>query len=304
MTAPRSGPLARFRLARVSRPEVLDDEPPNPRQRRLDRLTVVAGVVLLVLVAAGVAGQLSLFGDPRRFGIEGRLAAPSAQAPFGTDELGRSMLPRVAEAIGNTLLVALIAVAVSTLAATMLGVVAAYLKGPIDRVVVALTDICFSFPALLFAIMIAALLGPGTPAAIAAIILVTLPRMVRVIRQAAMVIAEREFITSAEISGLPAWRTMATHLVPNVAGPISVQATFALSVAMLVESGLSFLGLGVQPPSASLGSLVSGGLNALAIAPWLVFIPSAILVTAIVVVNLVGDGLRDIFEPRELRSLR
>lgn len=292
-----------FRLMRVSRPAVAEDPAP-PGQRRLDGLTVGSLVVLVLLVAAGVAGRFSAFGDPRALGTGGRLRAPSGAAVLGTDELGRSMLPRVAEAIGNTLLVAMIAVAISTVLATGLGVVSGYLRGPSDRVVVALADILFSFPALLFAILIAAILGPGTPAAIAAIILVTLPRMVRVIRQAVMAVAEREFITSAEISGIPSWRVMAAHLVPNVAGPIVVQATFALSVAMLVESGLSFLGLGVQPPTASLGSLVSGGLNALAIAPWLVFIPGAVLVIAIVVVNLVGDGLRDLFEPRELRSLR
>jgi peptide/nickel transport system permease protein len=196
------------------------------------------------------------------------------------------------------------AVALGTLAAMVLAIPAGYLRGPFDRVVVALADILFSFPALLFAILVAAVLGPGRPAAVAAIILVTLPRMVRVFRQAVMLVAEREFVVNSEISGVPAARIMAAHIVPNIVGPIIVQATFGLSVAMLVESGLSFLGLGVQPPSASLGSLVSGGLDALALDPWLVFIPSVVLVAAIVSVNLVGDGLRDLFEPRELRSLR
>jgi peptide/nickel transport system permease protein len=274
------------------------------KRRRLDRLTVSALVLSGILVAAGVAGQLSLFGDPRRIGTTGRLGAPTAGAPFGTDELGRSMLPRVAEAIGNTLVLALVAVVLSTIVAIVVAVPAGYLKGSTDRIVVASADILFSFPALLFAILIAAVLGPGQAAAVAAIILVTLPRMVRVFRQAVMVVAEREFVVNAEISGLPVWRIMGAHVVPNIAGPIAVQATFALSVAMLVESGLSFLGLGIQPPSASLGSLVAGGLNALALAPWLVFIPSAVLVAAIVAANLIGDGLRDLFEPRDVRSLR
>jgi peptide/nickel transport system permease protein len=264
------------------------------KRRRLDRLTVSALVLSGILVAAGVAGQLSLFGDPRRIGTTGRLGAPTAGAPFGTDELGRSMLPRVAEAIGNTLVLALVAVVLSTIVAIVVAVPAGYLKGSTDRIVVASADILFSFPALLFAILIAAVLGPGQAAAVAAIILVTLPRMVRVFRQAVMVVAEREFVVNAEISGLPVWRIMGAHVVPNIAGPI----------AMLVESGLSFLGLGIQPPSASLGSLVAGGLNALALAPWLVFIPSAVLVAAIVAANLIGDGLRDLFEPRDVRSLR
>jgi peptide/nickel transport system permease protein len=277
---------------------------PRPRHRRLDGLTLAACFVLVFLVLAAVAGRLSMFGDPRRIANAGRLTPPSAKAVLGTDELGRSMLPRVAEAIGNTLVLALFAVAMATLAAMLLAIPAGYLRGVFDRVVVALADILFSFPALLFAILIAAVLGPGRPAAVAAIVLVTLPRMMRVFRQAAMVVAERDFVVHAEISGVPARRIMVAHIVPNIAGPIIVQATFALSVAMLVESGLSFLGLGVQPPSASLGSLVAGGLDALALNPWLVFIPSVALVAAIVSVNLVGDGLRDLFEPRELRSLR
>jgi peptide/nickel transport system permease protein len=277
---------------------------PRLRRGRLDRLTLAAFGLAVVLVLAGLAGRLSLFGDPRRIQRLGRLRPPSSQAVFGTDELGRSMLPRVAEAIGNTLVLALAAVALGTLLAMVLAIPAGYLKGPLDRVVVASADILFSFPALLFAILIAAVLGPGRPAAVAAIILVTLPRMVRVFRQAVTVVAERDFVVSAEISGVPAWRIMVTHIVPNIAGPIVVQGTFAVSVAMLVESGLSFLGLGVQPPSASLGSLVSSGLDALALDPWLVFIPSVVLTAAIVAVNLVGDGLRDLFEPQEMRSLR
>jgi peptide/nickel transport system permease protein len=279
-------------------------EEPRFRHRRLDRLTLAACCVSVFLVLAGVAGRLSAFGDPRRIEHRGRLLPPSSKAVFGTDELGRSTLPRVAEAIGNTLLLALVAVALATLVAMLLAIPAGYLGGPLDRVVVSLADILFSFPALLFAILIAAVLGPGRPAAVAAIILVTLPRMVRVFRQAVTVVAERDFVVNAEISGLPAWRIMVTHIVPNIAGPIVVQATFAMSVAMLVESGLSFLGLGVQPPSASLGSLVADGLDALALDPWLVFIPGVVLTAAIVAVNLVGDGLRDLFEPQEMRSLR
>jgi peptide/nickel transport system permease protein len=278
--------------------------PDLARRSGLDRLSLGAFVVLALLVLAGAAGRLSLFGDPRKIEHIGRLRPPSSGAVFGTDELGRSMLPRVAEAIGNTLVLALVAVALATLVAMALAIPAGYLKGPFDRVIVALADILFSFPALLFAILIAAILGPGRPAAVAAIILVTLPRMVRVFRQAVMVVAERDFVVNSEVSGVPAVRIMVAHIVPNIAGPIIVQATFGLSVAMLVESGLSFLGLGVQPPSASLGSLVSGGLDALALDPWLVFIPSMVLVAAIVSVNLVGDGLRDLFEPRELRALR
>jgi peptide/nickel transport system permease protein len=133
---------------------------------------------------------------------------------------------------------------------------------------------------------------------------VTLPLMVRVVRAATLTIADRDFVVTAEVGGASLARLLFIHVLPNIAGPLIVQATYALSVAMLVESGLSFLGLGMQPPDASLGSLVSQGNLYLVFAPWLVFAPGAVLALAILSVNLLGDGLRDMVDPRVQRLLR
>jgi peptide/nickel transport system permease protein len=244
------------------------------------------------------------FGDPRAIGVGPRLAGPAAHWLAGTDALGRSLLPRVVEAVRNTVLLAAAAVSITVAVSTVVGLLAAYRGGAVDLVVVRAADALFAFPPILLAILAAAIAGPGSAGALASIVLVTLPLMIRVVRASTLTVAGRDFVAAAEVGGASLPRILFVHLLPNIAGPIIVQATYALSVAMLVESGLSFLGLGVQPPDASLGSLVYEGTIYLTIAPWLVFVPGAVLGMAILAVNLLGDGLRDVIDPRAPRVLR
>ena len=261
-------------------------------------------MVLALLVLLAVFGPLLPLGDPLAIGVGPRLAGPSAHWLVGTDALGRSLLPRVVQGVRNTILLAATAVSITVVISTVVGLLAAYRGRAVDLLVVRATDALFAFPPILLAILAAAIAGPGSAGAIASIVLVTLPLMVRVVRASTLAIAGRDFVAAAEVGGASLARILFIHLLPNVAGPIIVQATYALSVAMLVESGLSFLGLGVQPPNASLGSLVSEGTIYLTIAPWLVFVPGAVLGIAILSVNLLGDGLRDLIDPRALRVLR
>jgi peptide/nickel transport system permease protein len=224
--------------------------------------------------------------------------------PLGTDSLGRSLVPRVLQGLGTTFLLATGAVLVSVIFGTLLGIVAGYVGGILDEAVVRAADVLFSFPAILLAILVAAITGPGAPAAVASIILVTIPLLTRVVRAATLVIADRDFVIAARVEGAGLPRIVLRHLLPNVAGPAVVQATYAVSVGMLVEGGISFLGLGVQPPQASLGSLLREGSIYLTIAPWVALAPGLLLAFAILSVNLLGDGLRDSLEPREVRRLR
>jgi len=166
-----------------------------------------------------------------------------------------------------------------------------------DEIVPRLADLMFSFPAILLAIMISAILKPGTPSAIAAIVIETLPVMIRVVRAATLAVAEQDFVIQARIAGAGLGRILALHLLPNVATVIVVQAAYSISFGMIIESGISFLGLGVQPPEASLGSLLHDGRVYLSIAPWLVFVPGLVLAITILSVNLVGDGLRRTIDP-------
>ena len=276
--------------------------PRNPFRR--DVLSTGGLVILIVLLAVAILRPVLPLGNPDAIGVGPRLAHPSSRFPLGTDTLGRSMLPRVVEGLGHTFLTSAIAVAITTVIAVLLGTLAGYYRGVFDAAIGRISDILFAFPAILLGLLIVSVTGPGEKGAIIAIVLVALPLMTRVVRGAALAVADREFIVSAEVSGASVPRLVVTHLLPNVAGAVAIQMSFALSVAMLVESGLSFLGLGIQPPAASLGSLVYDGIDYLTLAPWLILIPGALLALAILSVNLVGDGLRDRFEPQEPRSLR
>ncbi|MGM1017434.1 MAG: ABC transporter permease [Actinomycetota bacterium] len=262
--------------------------------------TVVLGMIVVITVIAvltGIAGSTSAT-------IGGRLEGPSALAPLGTDNLGRSLLPRLFQGIATTLVVSIIAVSCSALVSTLLGMLAGYYGGAVNETIMRVADVLYAFPALVLAILVSALLGPGRPAAIISIVVITIPLMTRVVRIATRAIAERDFVISARISGVRTPVIFLRRLLPNIAGTIAVQASYALSVAILVEGGLSFLGFGVQVPEASLGLLIQQGMLYMTQAPQLIIIPGLVLVVSILCINIIGDGLRDRFEPRETRSLR
>lgn len=269
-----------------------------------DLLTRVAAWLLIALVLVAVIGPYLPLGDPNATGAGPRLATPSSEWPAGTDDLGRTVLPRLIDGLMTTLLVAGTAVMVSAAVSVVLALVAAYYSGPIGEVVTRSADVLFAFPAILLAILIAAIMGPGTTAAVLSIMLIVSPLMVRVVRAAALTVVGRDFVLAARVGGASSLRIMAVHVLPSVAGAAVVQATYALSVGMLIESALSFLGLGVQLPDASLGSLVREGAVYLSIAPWLVLVPGLLLAVVIVSVNLLGDGLRDALDVRGVEMRR
>ncbi|GAB3564910.1 ABC transporter permease [Amycolatopsis endophytica] len=269
--------------------------------RRVDWLTRTGVVCLTVLVLGTVAGRLA-GGDPEAM-TGPRLSPPGGDHLLGTDQLGRSLLPRLFEGVGTTLLLSAIAVVVTAVLATLLGLAAGYWGGWLGEVVSRLTDVLYSFPTIVLAILVAAVVGPGQTATLCSIVLVTIPLMTRLVRAAAVTVSRRDYVTSAVISGARWPRVLFRHLLPNISGTIAVQGTYALSVGILVEGGLSFLGFGVQPPQSSLGALIQQGITYLLTAPWLVIVPGIVLVVAILAINVIGDGLRDSLEPREARSL-
>ncbi|HEX7436183.1 MAG TPA: ABC transporter permease [Caldimonas sp.] len=270
---------------------------------RADRLGLLGAALLLVLVILGAAGPYLPLGDSEAIGAGPRLGAPSLAFLMGTDELGRDYLPRVVEGIGATFFLSSIAVMLTALIGTLLGMAAGYLHGYADTAIARVADVLFAFPALLFGLLAAAVLGPGNIAAIVVISTATLPLFIRVIRSVTLAVAEREFVIAAVVSGATTWRVLIVHILPNVLGAAIIQLTYALSIGMLIESGLSFLGLGVQPPRASLGSLLRLGSVYLTVSPWMVLIPGLILALAIMSVNLLGDAIRDALEPLRGRPL-
>ena len=270
---------------------------------REDRLSLFGALLLVSLLLLGMFGSYLPIGDPMKIAAGPRLSPPSLRFPFGTDELGRSFLPRVVEGIRATFLLSSVAVVITAVAGTLLGMLAGYFKGAPDQLVTRGADILFAFPALLLGLLVAAVLGPGLIPAILVIAFATLPLFIRVVRSVTFTVAGRGFITAAEVAGASPLRIMLVHLLPNIIGAVVVQLTYALSIGMIIESALSFLGLGVQPPQSSLGSLLQQGSAYLTIAPWLVMSAGAVLSAAIMSVNLVGDAIRDALEPLARRPL-
>lgn len=269
-----------------------------------DPLTGMGTIILGLLIFVGLLGPYLPLGDPEAIGVGPRLAPPSWNWPLGTDELGRSILPRAVEAIGTTFVLAIFSVIGTAIIGTIAGMAAGYSGGLLDMIVMRLADVLFSFPGLLLAILLVAVIGPGKVSAMIAIVLITLPLFIRVIRAVTLTVAEKDFLITAKISGASYLRILSVHILPNITGALIIQLSYAMSVAILIESALSFLGLGVQPPEASLGSLLRLGTRFIGIAPWLAFAPGLLVIGAILSINLIGDGLRDRLDPLKGKNLQ
>jgi peptide/nickel transport system permease protein len=262
-----------------------------------DPLSRIGAVLLLLLIVTSLIGSAThVFGSPTALG-GAPLSAPALGYPLGTDHLGRSVLARTVAGIDQTIVLAAAAVLIAAVIGSLFGMLAGHLKGAADEIISRGADALFSFPAIVLAIMISAIFQPGGTSAIAAVVIVTLPVMVRVVRAATLTVTEQDFVIQARIVEAGLGRILATHIFPNVLGTIVVQMAYSISFGMIIESGVSFLGLGVQPPGASLGSLLYEGRVYLSIAPWLVFVPGCVLALTILSVNLVGDGLRQAIDP-------
>ena len=261
-------------------------------------LVILVSFVLIGLIEPflPIAEYKNVASGPRRVG-------PSMDWIFGTDNLGRSVFARVLEGIRLTFLLSLTAVVGAGIVGAIIGMAAAWYRGWFDLLIARLADMLFAFPALIFGLIIAAIMGPGSLSAIIAIFFIVLPTMVRVVRSAAMSVVNRDFVVVAQISGASTLRILFRHVLPNVASVSVVQLAYLLSMGMILESGLSFLGLGVQPPASSLGALLREGSAFLRIAPWMVIAPGVALTISILCVNYLGDAARNIIEPTNPRPL-
>jgi peptide/nickel transport system permease protein len=273
------------------------------RLRGLDRPAQVATILLVFFVLISIVGPWLPLGDPEEIGAGPRLDPPSWEFPMGTDELGRSFLPRAVEGIRTTFFLSTFAVLLTAAASTTIGMIAAYRSGLLGIAIMRAADVLLSFPAIVLGLLISAVLGPGVFPAMVVISVATLPLFIRVARAVSLVIVGREFVVIAEVAGASMARILFVHVLPNISGAIIVQLTYAISVGMLIESGISFLGLGSQAPHASLGSLLRLGTAYLSTAPWLTLLSGVLLSVIITSINLLGDGLRDMLEPIDAKSL-
>lgn len=267
--------------------------------RRLFRNRAIlfgAAILSLVVLAALLAPFVAPYA-PGRLSIANKLKPPSMQHLFGTDEFGRDVFSRAIFAGRVSLLVSLGVVCIATVLGVFLGVIAGYFRrfdAPISR----LLDAMMSFPDILLAIALVAALGPSLLNVILALGITYAPRLARIVRGSTLVLRELPYIESAVTLGLPTWQILTRHVLLNLASPILVQATFIFASAMLAEASLSFLGVGASTDTPTWGTMLASGREYMNGASWLMLFPGLAIVLAVVSLQLVGDGLRDLVDPR------
>lgn len=273
------------------------------RRRRLSRLLndKAAAVGALLVIGIGLAGVLAPWlspYDPTEQNMARRLERPSAEHLLGTDEFGRDVLSRVIWGARPSLMVGLLAVGVSMPIGTLIGAVAGYKQGWVDAIVVHLTDSLLSLPAVVLGLMIVAVLGPGATNLIVAIATSLVPKFIRVARAPAIALSESDFIIAARAIGARDSTIILFHIIPNIVGPATVMTTLYIATAILTEASLSFLGLGIQPPTPSWGNMLRSGIDRILFAPWLALYPGLAIVLTVLGFNLIGDAVRDAVDPK------
>ena len=270
---------------------------------RLKPLGAAGGLLIAVMIAVAIAAPL-LPGDPvAQSGVQ-RLRAPSGGHWFGTDEAGRDIFSRVVWGARTSLQVGVIAVAVGTFGGTLIGLVSGFLGGKVDIVVQRLMDSLMAFPGLVLAMIIAAMFGRSIALVMVAIGIVIIPGTNRVMRGAVLGVKPHQFVDAARLVGASDLRILALHILPNVLPSMLILATAGLGNAILIESSLSFVGLGTPPPQPSWGGMLSGaGRLYFETAPWMAIAPGIAITLAVLGFNLLGDALRDVWDPR-LRGSR
>jgi peptide/nickel transport system permease protein len=265
---------------------------------RKNRLAVVGlALVLVLLLTAALAPWLALY-DPTRQSLIEKRARPGAKYWLGADEFGRDILSRVIYGSRVALLVGVLSVLIALVGGLVLGTVAGFTGGWLDTVVMRVVEILLAFPYLLLALAIVAMLGPGVLNTTLAVGIWGVPAVTRMVRGSVLALRETEYVGAARALGAAAPAVLRRHVLPNVLPGLVVYATLFMANAILLEAALSFLGLGVQPPTASWGLMVSTGRDVLLVAPHVATVPGLAIMVAVLGFNLVGDGLRDALDPR------
>ncbi len=279
------------------------------RRFRQARLPLAGlGVILVFVLLAGFAPFI--VSDPTQIEMrreqDGETItppfAPNPRNLFGTDQLGRDIFARVVFGLRTSLIVGILVRGLSMVAGTMLGLISGYFPKAVDDVIMRITDIMLAFPVILLAMTVTAVLGPGLVTVCVALALVAWPDVARLVRGQVLAIREQAYVEAARCVGAGNWRILLRHVLPNCMGPIIVAFSMGIPGAIMYEAGLSFFGFGIQPPTPSLGSIISDGRGYITVAPWYPGFPGLVLTLLVLSVNLVGDGLIDVMNPRAARG--
>jgi peptide/nickel transport system permease protein len=257
------------------------------------KLAVIGAAIILLEVVAAIFGPLLVRYDPMAPNFAAILQPPSADHWLGTDDLGRDILSRLLTGTRYSLLISVTAVTIAMIAGVCLGIMSGYVGGSIDEVLMRILDSFMALPSLVQALAIAAALGPGLANAMLAIAVASVPTYARLVRGQTLSIKENEYILAARATGVGSGRVVGRHILPNTLGPVIVQVSLGLGFAIITESSLSFIGLGIQPPLPTWGWMVQVGFQFLETAPWYVLAPASAIFLAVLGFNLLGDGLRD-----------
>lgn len=274
----------------------------NGRVLRRNPSFLIGGGLVSVLVLMAVLSTVWTPYPPARMAMAKRLAAPSSEHLLGTDQFGRDVLSQILVGSRNALYVAVASVLAGAVIGTCLGLIAAARRGWVEETFMRLCDFAYAFPAVLLAIILAALVGVGATTTILAIAIFTIPVFGRLSRGAAIEVWSRGFVTAARANGRTPLAITLRHILPNTVGLLIVQASTQIALAIIVEAGLSYLGIGLQPPETSWGKMLSDAQTHMARAPTLAIFPGLAIALAVLGFNLLGDGIRDLLDPRLRRA--
>ncbi|GAY17088.1 ABC transporter permease [Mycobacterium sp. shizuoka-1] len=262
-------------------------------------VSAISAVLLLAVIAAALGAHWLAPSGVNDVDVPSALRPPSGAHWFGTDELGRDIASRVLVATRASLQVAVVSVAFALIVGVSVGVIAGYRGGWLDTVVMRCVDVMFAFPVLLLALAIVAVLGPGLTTTMLAIGVVYTPIFARVARASTLGVRVEPYVAVSRSMGSPHRYILVRHVVPNIAGPLIVQTSLSLAFAILSEAALSFLGLGLQPPQPSLGRMIFDSQGFVTVAWWMAVVPGAAIFVIVLAFNLLGDGLRDVLDPKQ-----
>jgi len=264
---------------------------------RLNLPILIGAAVVLLSIGLALTAPWLTSHDPLEI-ADASLSPPSSQYLLGTDQLGRDVLTRILYAARSSLAAACLSAALAFASGTMIGLLAGYSSGLLDACLMRVLDVLQAFPALLLAIALVAALGPNLPNLVLTMGLLFMPRFARVARASTLSVRERDYIAAAIGLGVSRARILYRHVLPNIAAPLIVEASLTVTIAILTEASLSFLGLGVQPPDPTWGGMIAESTSVMALAPWLALSPGFAIVFVVIGFTLMGDGLRDALDPR------